>query len=126
MDESITEVSAFKAKAKEFIQASKYKEAIEFAKRKINEECFQDLELREEVTFVHWWTKIYYKACDLRNLTANEMCLTRVNTMINTIVTSTEQPNFKKADGQTPMTAKEIDQCLAELCYLKRSIDTVI
>ena len=72
---------------------------------------------------MHWWTKIYYKACDLKNMTAK--CLTKVNTMINRILTSSAD-KLKQKDGKTQMTQIEIDQCLAELCYLKRAIDTQI
>ena len=46
--------------------------------------------------------------------------------MINKIITTSAEPRFKKANGVTLMSHLEIDQCLAELCYLKRSIDTLI
>ena len=65
-----------------------------------------ELNLREQVTLVHWWTKIYYKACDLRSMTAK--CLTKVNTIVNTILTSAPT-SFKRADGLTPLTQLEVD-----------------
>lgn len=52
-------------------------------------------------------------------------CLTKVNTMINTILTSSPS-SFKRFDGITALTQLEVDQCFAELLYLKRSIDTQI
>ena len=72
---------------------------------------------------MHWSTKVFLRACDLRSLTAK--CLTKVNTMINTIMTSSIE-KFKREDEYTPLTELEVDQCLAELCYLKRAIDTFI
>ncbi len=50
-------------------------------------------------------------------------CLTKVNTMINAIQTSA-LTQFKQSDKQTIMTQKEVDQCLVELLYIKRYIDT--
>ena len=103
-DEQIVE--EFKVHVKGLIKASKFKEAIEYCNIKYPSSPFTDLYLREMVTFVHWWTKVFYKAGDLRNMTAK--CLTKVNTMINTILTSAPT-NFKKADGTTPMAQIEVD-----------------
>ena len=116
-------VQEFKVRVKELIKLSKFKEAIEYVNVKYESSIFTDLALRQRVTLVHWWTKVFYKMGDLRKLTAS--CLTKVNTMMNTILTSA-QTSFKQADGTTQMTEIEVDQCLAELCYLKRAIDTQI
>ena len=72
---------------------------------------------------MHWWTKVFYEAGDLRSLTS--LCLTKVNTMVNTISTSAFA-TFKEADKTTPLTEVKVDECLAELLYLKRQIDTKI
>ena len=116
-------VDGFKQHVKGLIKACKFKEAIAFANRKYEAECFSELQLREDVTLVHWWTKVYYAGSDLRSLTAK--CLTKINTMINQISTCSPS-TFKRADGETELTELEVDQCYAELLYLKRSIDTLI
>ena len=48
-----------------------------------------------------------------------QRCLTKVNTMVNTIITNSPS-SFQK------LTEVEVDECLAELLYLKRAIDTFI
>ena len=58
--EEIDDVAKFKANMKELIKASQFKQASEIANIKVESEAFQDLKLREQVTLVHWWTKIYY------------------------------------------------------------------
>ena len=62
--------------------------------------------MREKVTLVHWWAKVFYRKGDLMKLTSR--CLTKVNTMINTIVTSPHS-GFKQADKATPMTELAVD-----------------
>ena len=119
----VDNVEQFKQRVKELIKVCKLKDADSFVSTKYESAQFAELELRERVTFVHWWTKVFYKKGDLMKLTAR--CMTKVNTMINTILTSA-QSSFKQADGTTLMTELEVDQCLAELCYLKRAIDTQI
>lgn len=99
--EEIDTVDEFKAKVKELLKACKYKAAIEFVNIKYESDVFANLPLRELVTLVHWWTKVFYKACDLRSMTAK--CLTKVNTMINAILTS-GSTTFKHKDGLTYMT----------------------
>ena len=53
------------------------------------------------------------------------LCLTKVNTMVNLITTS-PYSKFKEADNNTALSSQKIDECLAELLYLKRQIDTKI
>ena len=45
--------------------------------------------------------------------------------MVNTITTSSAA-TFKEADKKTPLTEVKVDECLAELLYLKRQIDAKI
>ena len=45
--------------------------------------------------------------------------------MVNSISTSAFS-TFKEADKTTPLTEVKVDECLAELLYLKRQIDTKI
>lgn len=123
MSNFIDTVDKFKARAKGLIKECKFKQAIEFAKIHYESTCFSELQLQEEVKLLHWWTKIFYRAGDLRTVTAQ--CLTKVNTLMNTITTSSST-SFKRSDGVTPLTQVEVDQCLAELLYLKRAIDTLI
>lgn len=63
--------------------ASKFKEAVQMANSNFEAACFQELTLRDEVTLVHWWTKIFLSACNLHAITTQ--CLTKVNTLINSI-----------------------------------------
>ena len=79
-------VEEFKVHVKELIKACKFQEAKEFVNIKYESSQFSDLKLREMVTLVHWWTKVFYKKGDLQNMTSK--CLTKVNTMMNTILTS--------------------------------------
>ena len=45
--------------------------------------------------------------------------------MVNLISTCSSS-NFKEADKTTPLSQSKVDECLAELLYLKRQIDTKI
>ena len=45
--------------------------------------------------------------------------------MLNELMTC-PSAKFKQEDGSKGMTQLQLDQCLAELCYLKRAIDTLI
>ena len=85
-------VQKFKSRVKELIKQCKYKDADDYVNAQYESSAFAELQLRESVTLVHWWTKVFYKKGDLMRLTAK--CLTKVNTMINTIITSSAT-NFK-------------------------------
>ena len=117
----IDTVNAFKAQCKEYIRSCSFDKAISLCS--IKYESFQDLQLREEVTLIHWWTKVFYKAGDLRSMTT--LCLTKVNTMVN-LISTCPYSKFKQADNTTPMSQQSVDECFAELLYLKRQIDTKI
>lgn len=99
-------VEGFKSRVKELIKQCKYKEADDYVIIQFDSAVFAELQLRESVTLVHWWTKVFYKKGDLMRLTSK--CLTKVNTMINTILTSAST-NFKQADGTTPLSELELD-----------------
>ena len=122
MVDDITSVLGFKEHIKQLSKASKFKDAIAFANVKFEASCFEELQLREEVTLVHWWTKAYWEGGDLRNTTTK--CLTRVNTMINKVQTSSPSTFVKANDTSVQLAQIEVDQCLAELLYLKRTIET--
>ena len=79
------------------------------------------MQLRDEVTLIHWWCKIFIEACDLASMT--NKCLTQINAIITKIETSADG-SLTEADGQTVMSQLAIDQCLAELLYIKRVIHT--
>ena len=83
MSELVAEVEQFKDSAKELIKQCKLRTATEFVSGRYDALTQEEPQLREEVTLVHWWCKAYLEALDLRNLTTK--CLTKVNTMINTI-----------------------------------------
>ena len=83
MVDRIDSVADFKARIKELIEQSKMRDAIAFANQRFESAAFEDIQLREEVTLVHWWAKAYLAGHDLRNMTTK--CLTKVNTMINAI-----------------------------------------
>jgi len=123
VEEEIDTVEGFKSHTKQLLKDSKLKEAIGFVTAKFEAASFEKLQLRESVTLVHWWVKAYSSGSDLRSLSSK--CLTRVNTMINTVQTS-PLTTFKNADNTTGLTQLEVDQCLAELLYLKRVIETQI
>ena len=72
---------------------------------------------------IHWWTKVFYKAGDLRSMTS--LCLTKVNTMVN-LISTCPSSKFKEANKITPLSQQKVDECFAELLYLKRQIDTKI
>lgn len=108
---------AFKSKAKDLIKQCKFKEAAEFASSKFESDIFADLPLRENVTLVHWWTKVFLYAGDMKSLT--QRCLTKVNTLLNAIMTTSR-------NGFEPLNALQTTECLAELLYLKRAIDSQI
>ena len=97
-DLDASNVRDFKDQVKQYIKSSNYKKGIEYVNIKIEGERFQELQLREQVTVLHWYTKVFLKACDLRSLTAK--CLTRVNTTMNNVMTSPAH-TFKQADGRT-------------------------
>ena len=122
MVDDISSVLGFKEHVKSLLKASKFKDAIAFANVKFEASCFEELQLREEVTLVHWWTKAYCEGGDLRNTTTK--CLTRVNTMINKVQTSPPSSFVQANDPSVQLTQIEVDQCLAELLYLKRTIET--
>ena len=63
--EAVDTVEKFKAGVKELIKACKFKEGMAFAEANKDKECFANLSLRENVTFVHWWTKAYLEAQSL-------------------------------------------------------------
>lgn len=71
--------------------------------------------------FTHWWTKVCLKAGDLRSLDSS--CLTKINTLINLLITKEVKPKSKE---ETPLSLLQIDESLAELFYLLRAVDTVI
>ncbi len=71
--------------------------------------------------FTHWWTKVCLKAGDLRSLDSS--CLTKINTLINLLITKEVKPKSKE---ETPLTLLQIDESLSELFYLLRAVDTVI
>ena len=71
--------------------------------------------------FTHWWTKVCLKAGDLRTLDSS--CLTKINTLINLLITKEVKP---KSKDETPLTLLQIDESLSELFYLLRAVDTVI
>jgi hypothetical protein len=71
--------------------------------------------------FTHWWTKVCLKAGDLRSL--DYSCLTKINTLINLLITKEVKP---KSKDETPLTLLQIDESLSELFYLLRAVDTVI
>ena len=71
--------------------------------------------------FTHWWTKVCLKAGDLRSLDSS--CLTKINTLINLLITKEVKP---KSKDETPLTLLQIDESLSELFYLLRAVDTVI
>lgn len=86
MISQVQTVQQFKAYAKFLIKDFRFQKACLEVLGIVDREAFQELNLREETTLVHWWTKVFLKAGDLRKLT--QKCLTRVNTMVNTITTS--------------------------------------
>jgi hypothetical protein len=61
------------------------------------------------------------KSGDLRSLDSG--CLTRINTLINLLITKEIKPKNK---DEPPLTLLQIDECLAELLYLLKAVDTVI
>ena len=72
MPQSINDVNSvgtFKLYAKKMIKECRFQQACQDALNLIEREAFKDLGLRDETTFVHWWTKLYYKAMDLRKMT---------------------------------------------------------
>lgn len=71
--------------------------------------------------FTHWWTKVCLKAGDLRSLDSS--CLTKINTLINLLITKEVKPKSKE---EIPLSLLQIDESLAELFYLLRAVDTVI
>ena len=71
--------------------------------------------------FTHWWTKVCLRAGDLRSLDSS--CLTKINTLINLLITKEVKPKSKE---ETPLGLLQIDESLAELFYLLRAVDTVI
>ena len=111
MVEEISSVEDFKERVKALLKESKFKDAITFANIKFEASCFEELPIRQEVTLVHWWTKAYVEGGDLRNTTTK--CLTRIHTVIN-----------KLSSPSASSDQTEKDQCIAELLYLKRAIET--
>ena len=71
--------------------------------------------------FTHWWTKVCLKAGDLRSLDSS--CLTKINTLINLLITKEVKP---KSKDDPQLTLLQIDESLSELFYLLRAVDTVI
>jgi hypothetical protein len=106
MVEEVSTVAEFKERVKSLLKGSKFKEAINFANVKAEAACFEDLQICEEVTLVHWWTKAYQEGSDLRNTTTK--CLTRVHTMINKL-TASPASSLKMADGVTELSQLQKD-----------------
>ena len=79
------------------------------------------IQLRDEVTLLHWWSKIYIEAHDFKTITG--VCLDKVTDAIERTENSAEG-TLKQADGETAMSQIQIDECKAELLYVKRCIDT--
>ena len=119
----IETVAEFKAHVKALLKESQLQAAMRFAGIKFESAPFQSLQLQEEVALVHWWVKAYAVGSDLKTLATK--CLVKVNTLINKIQTSAVS-SFKQADGLGELSALEVDQCLAELLYTKRRIETLI
>ena len=57
--------------------------------------------MRDEVTLLHWWAKIYIEAYDFKTMTG--VCLDKVTSAIERIENSAEG-TFKQADGETAMS----------------------
>ena len=72
---------------------------------------------------MHWWTKVFFEAGDLKSMTS--LCLTKINAMIDSI-SKKAFTDFKEADKKTSLTEVKVNECLAELLYLKRQIETKI
>ena len=51
-------------------------------------------------------------------------CLTKVNAAIEKIDKNTGTSSFFAADGTTALSQLQVDECLAELLYIRRCIDT--
>ena len=113
MAEVIDTVEKFKAGVKELIKACKFQEGMAFVAANKDKECFADLSFREKVTFVHWFTKAYLEAQCLTVLLST--CLDKVDSLL-------EDVNNTDGSNITPEDELELDQCRAELLYLKRSI----
>ena len=116
-------VADFVARAKQFISRSEFKDAVTIADSEYEQIMSSEVavQLREEVTLLHWWTKCYTQAHDLSNMTGK--CLTKVNAAIEKIEQNSAT-TFYASDGQTALSQLQIDECLAELLYIKRCIDT--
>lgn len=61
------------------------------------------------------------KAGDLRTLESS--CLTRINTLINLLITKEVKTKSKE---EVPLSLVQIDESLAELFYLLRAVDTAL
>lgn len=119
---SAATVQEFKDEAKRLIKESKFKDAVEFVNINASNKLFSKLQLKDDLLYTHWWTKVCLKAGDLRSL--DSVCLTRINTLINLLITKDPKPKSKEDD--VPLTIVQIDEYLAELLYLLRAVDTMI
>ena len=116
----VKSVATFKTFCKQVISECSFREGVQDVMDLYDRDMFSELKLRDETTMVHWWTKVVYRSGDLRKMTSR--CLLKVNTMVNTIITS----SYKKYETSDGLTEVQVDECLAELLYLKRAIDTQI
>ena len=117
-------VADFVTQAKQLIKSSHLQDAMKLAASQfevIMQGSGSGIQLRDEVTLLHWWSKIYIAAYDFKTMTG--ACLEKVTAAIERIENSAEG-TFKQADGETAMSQIQIDECKAELLYVKRCIDT--
>ena len=94
-------MSDFKASIKDLLKNSQYKEAREVVDRHVPLLEARKLEFSQQVCLLHWTTKVYLSAFDLKVLTSESIL--KINTLLNK-ATSMPEPH-------------------AQLLYLQRKVD---
>ena len=81
----------------------------------------EQLQLEPKVVILHWCIKTFYQIQDIQKLTVT--CMAIVKELISQI-TSKPHTDFKSADGKSELSQSQVDECLAQLLYLQRMIET--
>ena len=81
----------------------------------------EQLQLEPKVVILHWCIKTFYQIQDIQKLTVT--CMAIVKELISQII-SKPHTDFKSADGKSELSQSQIDECLAQLLYLQRMIET--
>ena len=84
-------VADFVTQAKQLIKSSQLQDAMKLAASQfevIMQGSGSGIQLRDEVTLLHWWSKIYISAYDFKTMTG--VCLDKVTAAIERIENSAE------------------------------------